>query len=60
MTANDDLTRRAEMAAVDKLSATITGVCHRSHDPDHDQARTVFPGFVDRRPAYIAADFATL
>jgi len=46
--------RRLEASAVAELSAGFGGQLVQPGDPDYDQARAVFNGMIDRRPALIA------
>src|SRR5919108_3048168 len=42
------------MLSIPQLADHLTGRVIAPGDPDYDEARTVFPGGIDRRPALIA------
>ena len=53
------LQHHSSISLIDDLRATLTGRVIEPHDPGYDEARVVFPGGIDRRPAVIARPIDT-
>jgi FAD/FMN-containing dehydrogenase len=48
------LTPTIPTAAIDRLEGALRGRIVRPHDPDYDEARAVYNGMIDKRPAVVA------